>query len=112
MPLLSFWTQSIIRVRPTTTKSRGSTIYDWSEPDRLEIYGCSVQPSSTSLTQDGRVQGISDGLTVYAPLDADVRAGDRIEFGGNTYTINGDPLIWPGAGKLAHIQLNLMRWRG
>lgn len=112
MPLLSFWTQSIIRVRPTTTTSRGSTIYDWSEPDRLEIPGCSVQPSSTSLTQDGRVQGISDGLTVYAPLDADVRAGDRIEFGGNTYTINGDPLIWPGAGRLAHIQLNLMRWRG
>lgn len=112
MPLLSFWTQSIIRVRPTTITSRGSTINDWSEADRLEIPGCSVQPSSTSLTQDGRVQGISDGLTVYAPLDADVRAGDRIEFGGNTYTINGDPLIWPGAGRLAHFQLNLMRWRG
>jgi len=71
-----------------------------------------VQPTSTSLSQDGRVQGITDGLTVYAPLDADVQAGDRIEFNNNVYTINGDPLIWPGAGRLAHIQLNLVRWRG
>lgn len=71
-----------------------------------------MQPTGTSLTQDGRVQGISDGLTVYAPLDADVKAGDRIQFGDAIYTINGDPLVWPGAGKLAHIQLNLQRWRG
>ena len=112
MPLISFWTQSITRLRPKTTTSRGSTVYDWSNPDELVIDGCSVQPASTSLSQDGRVQGITDGLTVYAPLDADVLAGDRIVFCGNTYTINGDPLIWPAAARLAHIQLNLVRWRG
>ncbi len=110
--MLSFWRQTIKRLRPSTTTSRGSTIYDWSKPDELDIPGCSVQPASTSLTQDGRVQGISDGLTVYAPADADVKAGDRIEYGGNVYTINGDPLIWPGAAALDHIQLNLVRWRG
>lgn len=112
MPLISFWTQSIIRIRPKRTTSRGSIVYDWSDPTRLEITECSVQPTSTSLSQDGRVQSITDGLTVYAPLDADVQAGDRIEFNNNVYTINGDPLIWPGAGRLAHIQLNLVRWRG
>ena len=112
MPLISFWNQSITRLRPGETTARGSTIYDWSNPASLEISGCSVQPASTSLSHDGRVQGITDGLTVYAPVDSDVKPGDRIVFGGNTYTINGDPLIWPGAGKLAHIQLNLVRWRG
>ena len=112
MPLISFWTQSITRLRPSTTTERGSTVYDWSAPDRLVIDGCSVQPASTSLSQDGRVQGITDGLTVYAPEDADLQAGDRIEYGGNVYTINGDPLLWPGAGRLAHMQLNLTRWRG
>lgn len=71
-----------------------------------------MQPAGTSLTQDGRVQGIADGLTVYAPAEADIKAGDRIRFGGNDYTINGDPLMWPGAARLAHIQLNLQRWRG
>lgn len=110
--LLSFYTQTITRLRPTETTSRGSTIYDWTDPDELEIPNCSVQPASTSLTQDGRVQGISDGLTVFADADADIVAGDRIVFNGETYTINGDPLIWPAPGRLQHMQLNLTRWRG
>lgn len=112
MPLISFWTQSIIRIRPATRTSRGSTVYDWDNTETAVIDGCSVQPTTTSLSQDGRVLGVQDGLTVYAPADADVQAGDRIEFSGKVYTINGDPLVWPGAGQLAHIQLNLQRWRG
>lgn len=112
MPLISFWRQSVTRLRPGTITERGSEIPDWSNPGRLVIGGCSVQPSGTSLSQDGRVQGVTDGLTVYAPADADILPGDRIEYGGNVYTINGDPLHWPGAGRLAHIQLNLTRWRG
>ena len=112
MPLQSFWRQSITRLRPSTTTERGSTVFDWTAPSELVIDGCSVQPSSTSLSQDGRVLGVTDGLTVYAPVDADVKAGDRIVYGGNTYTINGDPLVWPGVARMQHIQLNLQRWRG
>lgn len=112
MPLISFWTQSITRLRPQTKESRGSTVPDWDNADELEIPECSVQPAGTSLSQDGRVQGVTDGLTVYAPEDADIRAGDRIRYGESIYTINGDPLMWPGAGRLAHMQLNLQRWRG
>lgn len=112
MPLQSFWTQSITRIRPGTKTERGSTVYDWSDTNELVIDGCSVQPTSTSLTQDGRVQGIQDGLVVYAPEGIDVQAGDRICFGGNVYTINGEPLSWPAAGRMQHIQLNLVRWQG
>ena len=112
MPVQSFWKQSIVRLRPGTKTERGSTVYDWSSPGRLTIDGCSVQPAGTSLSQDGRVLGVMDGLTVYAPADADVKAGDRIEYGGNVYTINGDPLVWPGVARMQHVQLNLQRWRG
>lgn len=112
MPLISFWTQTITRLRPKKNTSRGSTIYDWSDPEELDIPECSVQPAGTTLSQDGRVQGVMDGLTVYAPADADILPGDRIRFGGNVYTITGDPLMWPGAARLAHMQLNLQRWRG
>ena len=56
--------------------------------------------------------GVQDGLTVYAPVTADVRAGDRIEYAGTVYAINGDPLVWPGVARMQHIQLNLTRWRG
>ena len=109
----SFWKQSIIRLRPGTKIARGSQIPDWDSPDRLTITGCSVQPAGTSLTQDGRIAGIMDGLTVYAPPGADVKAGDRIDYCGNVYTINGDVLSWPSAtGGIDHIQLNLERWQG
>lgn len=112
MPVLSFWTQSIIRLRPGTKTERGSAVHDWTSPDALTINDCCVVPASTSLSEDGRVQGVTDGLTVYAPADADIRAGDRIQYGDGIYTINGDPLVWPGVARLSHIQLNLKRWRG
>lgn len=112
MAVQSFWRQSITRIRPGTKTERGSTVFDWSSPDTLVIDGCSVQPAGTSLSQDGRVLGVMDGLTVYAPVDADVKAGDRIQFGESIYTINGDPLVWPGVARMQHIQLNLQRWRG
>ena len=111
--LPSFWRQTITRVRPGTKTVRGSAVPDWDNADKLTIGGCSVQPASTSLSQDGRVQGVSDGLTAYVPPTADIKAGDHILYNGGEYTITGDPLAWPSAtGDLDHLQLNLMRWRG
>lgn len=110
--LPSFANQSVTRIRPTTKTTRGSNVPDWSNPDRLVISGCSVQPASTDLFQDGRVLGILDGMTCYMPPGADVQEGDRIEFDGNVYTIDGAPRKWPAAGNLAHTQLRLVRWSG
>ena len=89
-------------------ESRGSFVPDWSDTDELMIRGCSVQPASTGLSQDGRVLGISEGLTIYCPPGSDI-----IEYGGNVYTINGEPKPWIGAtGLLSHVQINVERWRG
>lgn len=110
--LPSFANQSVTRIRPTTKTTRGSNVPDWDNPDRLVISGCSVQPASTDLFQDGRVLGILDGMTCYTPPGADVQEGDRIEFDGNVYTIDGAPRKWPAAGNLAHTQLRLVRWSG
>ena len=110
--LPSFCKQSIVVVRPGSKQSRGSTIPDWSTATRKTINGCSVQPASTSLSQDGRVLGITEGWTAYLPEGSDVKAGDRIEFGGETYAINGEPKVWTGAFTRSNIQLNLVRWEG
>ena len=86
--MLPNWaTQTITRLRPTAKTSRGSTVHDWTNPSSLVISGCSVQPTTTGLSQDGRVLGISEGLTIYCPPGSDIVAGDRIEYGGNVYTI-------------------------
>ena len=112
--LPSFCSQEITRIRPGTKTDRGSVIPDWSanSVSRLVISNCSVQPASTALSQDGRVLGITEGLTAYLPEGSDVQAGDRIEFEGDIYTINGEPKAWKGAFTRSNIQLNLIRWEG
>lgn len=110
--LPSFCSQSITRLRPGTTTSRGSTIPDWSHATSATISGCSVQPSTTSLSEDGRVLGISDRWTAYLPEGSDVQAGDRIVFEGQTFTIDGEPRVWTGPFTRSNIQLSLIRWEG
>ena len=80
--------------------------------NKLVIKGCSVQPASTGLSQDGRVLGINEGWTAYIPEGTDVKAGDHIIFDGETYVINGEPKVWTGAFTRSNIQLNLIRWEG
>lgn len=113
--LPSFCNQSVTRIRPGTTTSRGSTIPDWST-DKIStkvINGCSMQPASTSLSEDGRVLGISDLYTLFAPPDADIQAGDRVQFNSKTYEIDGDVRIQPSAtGTLDHINITLRRYHG
>ena len=112
--MLPTWArQTITRIRPGTKTLRGSAVPDWENAGRLVIPGCSVQPAATALSQDGRVLGISESLTCYAPPGADVLAGDRIEFEGGVYVINGEPKSWLSAtGALDHIQMELKRWTG
>lgn len=112
--LPSFASQTIYRIRPGTKTERGSEIPDWSpgKVDKLTITGCSVQPAGTSLSQDGRVLGIQDAWTAYLPEGSDVKAGDRIEFDGKTFVINGEPKKWTAAANLSNIQLDLRRWEG
>lgn len=112
--LPSFAKQTITVIRPNTKidDRDGRTIPDWDNATRHCVVGCSVQPASTSLSQDGRVLGISDSWTAYLPPSADVQAGDRIEFDGQIYTIMGEPRVWTGALNLSNIQLNLTRWEG
>lgn len=112
--LPSFCTQEITRIRPGTKTLRGSTVPDWS-PDKvneLKITGCSVQPAATTLSQDGRVLGISEQLTAYLPEGSDVKAGDRIRYGTDVYTITGEPKAWVAPFTRSNIQLNLTKWEG
>lgn len=110
--LLSQWHQSIERIRPGEKIERGSKIPDWNNSSVKTIEHCLVQPGVTILSQDGRVLGIQDGLTVCAPVDSDIAAGDRIRYDGDVYIIDGKPLVWKNVGKLEHMKLTLQRWTG
>lgn len=110
--LPSFCNQTVTRIRPTTKNVRGSVVPDWEHASSKEINGVSMQPASTSLSQDGRVLGISDLYTLFAPPDADIQTGDRISFNSKTYTIDGEVRIHPSVLNLEHIEVTLRRYNG
>ena len=113
MALPSWANDTVTRLRAGTIERRGSVEPDWSNPSELDIPGCSVQPASTSLSQDGRVLGISEGYTCYLPPGSDVKAGDRIRWAGNVYTITGEPRAWASpTGRVSSLQAALERWTG
>lgn len=110
--LPSFCRQTVVRIRPGTKELRGSTVPDWAHVTTKNITGCSMQPSTTSLSQDGRVFGILDEYTLYAPSNADIKTGDHIEYDGNVYEIDGDVRVQPCAMRLDHIEIRLRRYSG
>lgn len=112
--LPSFCNQTVTRIRPATKTVRGSTVPDWdtSKVNTKTISGCSMQPATTSLSTDGRVLGISDTYTLFAPPTADIKAGDRISYNANTYEIDGDVRVQPSALNLEHIEITLRRYNG
>ena len=115
MALPSWANDSVTRIRPGTKESRGSTVPDWSSDNVIEktITGCSVQPATTTLSQDGRVLGITDTWTCFFPPEADVAAGDKIRWNGKDYQLMGEPRIWTSpTGMVSSIQASLERWEG
>lgn len=111
--LPSFCRDTVTRIRPGTKDCRGTKIPDWDNASLADIKGCSMQPASTTLSQDGRVLGITDSYTLFAPPNADIEAGDHIEFRGRTYEIDGDVRVQPSAtGRLDHLNISLKRYQG
>ena len=64
--------ETITVLRPSKTVERGVEVFDWDNPAKHEVAGCSVQPASTSREFGGRVAQVVDGWTLIAPPDADV----------------------------------------
>lgn len=111
--LPSWFRQSVTRIRPGVKTSRGSEIPDWNNVTAVVISGCSVQPSTTSLSQDGRVLGIEDSFNLYMPPTADVREGDKIVYEGEEYIVAGVPRPWVSpTGGLSNVQVTIERWKG
>lgn len=92
---------------------RGTKTPDWENATTHTIDGCSVQPSMSTRDFDGRVIQVTEEWTLYAPLDSDLKAGDRIEWQSLTFEIDGAPMPWKSpTGRVSHIWARLAEWRG
>lgn len=104
---------TVTRIRPGTKTIRGSVVPDWEHAESVTIHGVNFQPANTTLSQDGRVLGISETCTCYLPYTADVKEGDRLAFENEAYTVVGAPMRWRSpTGRAAHTKVSLERWQG
>lgn len=112
--LPSFCKDVVTVVRPGSKVLRGATVPDWDAATSHEVRGCSVQPaSSATVMGDQRVNAVQSGATLYAPPAADVAAGDRVEFEGRAWSVDGEPQAWRSpTGRVSHVIVSLRDWRG
>ena len=111
--LPSFCRDAVTVKRAQLTDKRGTKVLDWSNPLEFELSGCSMQPNTTTRDFDGRTIQVTEDWTIYAPPGSDLQAGDRIEWQGLEFEINGAPMPWSSpTGRVSHIWARLNEWRG
>lgn len=111
--LPSFCRDAITVKRAQLVDRRGTQVLDWENPQEFTVSGCSVQPNTTTRDFDGRAIQVTEDWTLYAPPGSDIKAGDRIEWQGLTFEIDGAPMPWTSpTGRISHIWARLSEWRG
>jgi len=112
MPL-SFMRDSATVIRAAAKSARGSTVPDWENASEHELARIQVTAAATQQDRDGRVVNVADSFTLRAPYDADVRPGDRVRYGGETYEVDGEVFHSKSpTGRVSTTRCALRRWEG
>ena len=111
--MLPRWCSDAVTVRRAPYKEqRGTRVRDWENATEHTVEGCSVQPASTSTQWTDPRQALTVRAVLYAPPGADIVEGDRIDFAGASYALDGAPLEWRSpTGAVSHVQAQLVDWR-
>ena len=111
MPL-SFWNQTITVLRAQTVNKNGMEVFNWESAAQHEITRCQITAQATSRDYDRTLQ-VPDHRTLRAPYEADIKAGDRIIWNGETYEIEGEVFHTASpAGGASSTRCTLARWDG
>lgn len=112
MPL-SFMKDTVTVKRAPLKNKNGMQYFDWSAAQETSVSNVQVTAQSTSRDFDGRVLNVSDRRTLRAPYDADIQAGDRIVWNGETYDIEGEVFHTKSpTGRVSSTRCTLVRFQG
>jgi hypothetical protein len=112
--IASFARQTVTRLRAAETTDRyGNTDRDdWTAPDTLDVSPVTVEPIAGSETFDSAGGRLHTRWLLHADADADIATGDRIDWQGVTYDIDGAVQIFSSpSGRLKHVEV-MLRWQG
>ena len=111
MPL-SFWNQTVTVLRAQTVNKNGMEVFDWENAVQHTEEHCQITAQATTREYDRTLQ-VPDHRTLRAPYDADIQAGDRIVWNGDTYEIEGMVFHTASpAGGASSTRCTLARWEG
>ena len=112
MPL-SFMKDSVTVKRAPIKIKNGMQYFDWSESVDTQVSNVQVTAQASSRDFDGRVLNVSDRRTLRAPYDADIMAGDRIVWNGETYEVEGEVYHTKSpTGRVSSTRCTLVRFEG
>lgn len=110
--IATFARDTVTVLRPAMADERGAAVPDYTRCAETSIAGCSFQPVSSDTAWGDAAQAATVRATLFAPPGADVRRGDLVRFGGETYAVAGAPHLWRSpSGRLGHLQCALIDWR-
>nr|WSS66736.1 hypothetical protein OG284_36940 [Streptomyces sp. NBC_01177] len=113
--------QEAVRMRAGRKPDRGNPsggVLDWSPGavDRLDLPPLNVQPRVQDESTDTGRNAVITGWRVQSDegVDLDVRARDRIEWGGELFEVEGEIARWPDPieGGVHHTEFNIKRVTG
>ena len=112
MPL-SFMNDSVTVVRAELITKNGAQIRDWKYATKHTVSNVQITPQATSREFGGRTTQVTEGGTLRARYEADIRPGDRIVWNDTTYEIDGEVYHTKSpTGRISTTRCSLIRWEG
>lgn len=111
--IVAFATDGAVRQRAVVgTDEYGNDTLDWSAPDEIDLTEGSIQPVQAPEDQQPLRDAVGDRwLVILSDPDADVTALDRIVWRGQTYAVDGTPLVYR-SGVLDHVEFFMAAVKG
>ena len=98
----------VYRLRATERlDARGEPVRDWQHPDRRVIPGAQIQQDTTGATERGSEITLSVAKTLLVRDGYDLTAGDRVEYLGKVYHLDGEPERVPLLSGGRHLEARL-----
>lgn len=110
MPIVSFATETLTRLRAPLILDHGSQVRDWNNAAAVALPGWTLQPGSGTEDVLHR-DAVRVDWTAHGPYDADILPTDKVRLLSGDYAIIGEPERWKSpTGRISSTKLLLQRW--
>lgn len=89
--------ESVVRERPKLIQDPYSgkpTLADWTDPDKIDLEGVAIAPSSSTEPVSDDRQQLTTQMSIYCSSTDDVLPMDRIRASSGLWSVEGEVADW------------------